>query len=79
MRDGNRSEWLRSEIGCEPVDTCPYDCNEGGNNIAGEVEATDFLELLNQWTMVGTSCDRDADGVDVTDFLDLLNAWGVCP
>ena len=55
---------------------CPYDCGMPSNGMVG---TEDFLELLAQWAMVGTSCDPDNDGVDTADFLNLLAAWGLCP
>ena len=93
FRPPKRERWRDSSVSCTvgfharflpllsgvPLSCCPYDCNEQPNNIAGQVEATDFLALLNQWSQTGTSCDPDADGVDVVDFLGLLNAWGLCP
>ena len=55
---------------------CPWDC--GGDN-DGAVGIVDFLALLGQWTMVGTSCDFDSGGVGIVDFLELLANWGACP
>ncbi len=57
------------------ADTCPWDC--GDDN--GVVTVVDFLGLLGQWGMVGTSCDFDGGGVSVTDYLELLGNWGPCP
>ena len=53
---------------------CPWDCGDGD----GIVGVVDFLTLLNQWGMSGTSCDFNGAGVGVVEFLDLLNAWGPC-
>jgi hypothetical protein len=54
---------------------CPWDCGEPPD---GEVGIVDFLALLAQWDMVGTSCDFDGGGVGIVDFLKLLGAWGPC-
>ncbi len=54
---------------------CPWDCGDG----EGTVGVVDFLALLGQWTMVGSPCDIDGEGVSVTDFLELLKHWGQCP
>ena len=57
---------------------CPWDCG-GDNN--GEVGIVDFLALLSQWTLVGTTCDFGLGdpGVGINEFLDLLGHWGPCP
>ncbi len=60
-----------------PVSTCPWDC--GGAAPDGIVNVVDFLLLLQQWDMVGTSCDFNGAGVDVVEFLALLQHWGTCP
>ena len=54
---------------------CPWDCESTPD---GNVGITDFLELLAQWSMVGTSCDFGA-GVGINAFLELLANWGLCP
>jgi hypothetical protein len=54
---------------------CPYDCGDGN----GSVDLTDFVALLAQWDLVGTSCDPGGDGIDISDFLGLLAALGPCP
>ena len=46
---------------------CPADC--GDND--GVVGINDFLELLTQWTLIGSSCDLDGSGVGINAFLDL--------
>ena len=56
--------------------SCPWDC--GGDN-DGDVGIVDFLAVLAQWDMVGTSCDFDGGGVGIIDFLKLLANWGPCP
>ena len=55
---------------------CPWDCQASPD---GDVGINDFLDLLGQWTQVGTSCDFDGGGVGINDFLDLLAAWGPNP
>ena len=54
---------------------CPWDCGDGDGNVG----IVDFLALLSQWGMTGTSCDFDGGGVGITDFLELLANWGPCP
>ena len=54
---------------------CPADCADND----GVVGISDFLELLSQWTLVGSSCDLDGSGVGINAFLDLLSNWGPCP
>ncbi len=54
---------------------CPWDC--GDQN--GDVGVVDFLGVLIQWGLVGTSCDLDGEGTGVSDFLDVLAHWGPCP
>ena len=56
------------------VVSCPWDCGDGD----GLVGIVDFLELLAQWDIVGTSCDFDGGGVGIVDFLKLLAQWGPC-
>ena len=56
---------------------CPWDC--GDNPPDGEVGIVDFLAVLAQWGMAGSSCDFDSGGVGITDFLELLAHWGPCP
>jgi hypothetical protein len=66
-------------VSCDNVDCgplCPWDCEPTPE---GTVGINDFLEVLAQWSMVGTSCDFDGGGVGINDFLDLLAAWGPCP
>ena len=58
---------------CAPQ--CPWDCEDIPN---GDVGINDFLALLAQWTMVGTSCDFDGGGVGINAFLELLANWGPC-
>jgi hypothetical protein len=59
---------------------CPGDANEDG-----EVDTTDFLNLLMFWgpcLPLPQPCPFDLDDngtVDVIDFLALLNKWGPCP
>ena len=60
----------------ECAGSCPWDCEAIPD---GTVGVNDFLDLLSQWAMVGTSCDFDGGGVGVNDFLDLLANWGACP
>ena len=55
---------------------CPWDC-DGSND--GEVGILDFLTVLGQWGMVGSSCDFDSDGLNINDFLEVLGRWGLCP
>jgi hypothetical protein len=66
------------ELTCEPVVSCPWDC-DGSND--GQVNTVDFFELLAQWNQVGSSCDfgLGAVGVDVVDFFELIARWGQCP
>ena len=60
-------------------DVCPCPWNCGGDN-DGHVGIVDFLALLSQWGLTGTSCDIDGSGaVGIADFLSLLAAWGPCP
>ena len=54
---------------------CPWDCDDGDGNVG----IVDFLALLSQWGMTGTSCDFDGGGIGITDFLLLLANWGPCP
>jgi len=56
-------------------DTCPWDCGDGD----GMVGIVDFLAVLGQWGMVGSSCDFDGSGVGINQFLNLLGHWGPCP
>jgi len=58
---------------------CPWDCQTSGGGSDRDVGINDFLDLLAQWTQVGTSCDFDGGGVGITDFLTLLAHWGPCP
>jgi hypothetical protein len=55
---------------------CPWDCEPAAD---GNVGINDFLELLAQWSLVGSSCDFDGGGVGINAFLDLLANWGPCP
>jgi hypothetical protein len=55
---------------------CPWDC-AGDND--GVVTILEFLTLLAQWGMIGTSCDIGGDGADILDFLEILAHWGPCP
>jgi len=68
---------LRGRAGVPPV-LCPWDCEP---NPQGTVGINDFLELLAQWTQVGSSCDfaGDPNGVGILAFLELLANWGDCP
>jgi len=58
--------------------SCLWDCQvvEDGN-----VGINDFLDLLGQWSQVGSLCDfnEGPPGVGVEDFLALLGHWGPCP
>jgi len=54
---------------------CPWDCANGD----GLVGINDFLAVLAQWGLVGSSCDFDGGGVGISDFLDLLAHKGPCP
>jgi len=54
---------------------CPWDCANGD----GLVGINDFLAVLAQWGLVGSSCDFDGGGVGITDFSELLANWGPCP
>jgi len=56
--------------------SCPWDCEAIPD---GAVGINDFLDLLAQWALVGTSCDFDGGGVGINDFLELLANWGACP
>ncbi len=64
------------DIGAYEFQPCPWDCEPMPN---GDVGINDFLELLAQWTQVGSSCDFDGGGVGINDFLELLANWGPCP
>ena len=66
---------LRGRAGEPPV-LCPWDCQDVPE---GTVGINDFLELLAQWSQVGTSCDFDGGGVGINAFLELLANWGDCP
>ncbi len=55
---------------------CTADCDLPSDK---EVGINDFLALLAQWGMVGSSCDLDGSGVGINDFLLLLANWGPCP
>ena len=58
------------------VDACPMDCD--GTN-TGVVSIADFLAVLAQWGMSGTSCDKDGGaGVAIGEFLAVLATWGAC-
>ena len=56
----------------------PWACQAGPD---GAVGFNDFLDLLAQWTQVGSACDfgDGPPGVGVEDFLSLLANWGPCP
>ncbi len=56
-------------------DTCPWDCGDDD----GMVGIVDFLAVLGQWGMVGSSCDFSGTGVGINQFLKLLGHWGPCP
>jgi hypothetical protein len=56
-------------------DTCPWDCGDDD----GMVGIVDFLAVLAQWGVVGSSCDFDGSGVGIVQFLKLLAHWGPCP
>jgi len=60
---------------CTPP--CPWDCQAVPDQNVG---INDFLDLLGQWTQVGTPCDfgEGPPGVGVEDFLALLGNWGPC-
>ncbi len=60
----------------EPPSLCPWDCEDVPE---GTVGINDFLELLSQWSQVGTSCDFTGGGVGINAFLELLANWGPCP
>ena len=63
-----------------PPEECPWDCDGSiDRSNDGSVGIIDFLTLLAQWGMVGTSCDFDGGGVGIVDFLELLGHWGPCP
>ena len=68
---------LRMRSGVPPV-LCPWDCQAAPD---GAVGINDFLDLLAQWTQVGSACDfgDGPPGVGVEDFLSLLANWGPCP
>jgi len=57
---------------------CPWDCQAVADQNVG---INDFLDLLGQWTQIGTPCDfgEGPPGVGVEDFLALLGHWGSCP
>jgi hypothetical protein len=55
--------------------TCHWSCGDDD----GQVGIVDFLALLSQWGVTGTSCDFNGGGVGIVDFLDLLAHWGPCP
>ncbi len=61
--------------GCASGPACPWDCEDQDGNVG----VVDFLGLLTQWGLVGTSCDLDGEGTGVTDLLDVLAHWGPCP
>ena len=70
---------LRKSVSGTPeaaLPNCPWDCEFTPD---GNVGINDFLELLAQWNMVGTSCDFSGGGVGINAFLDLLANWGACP
>ena len=60
------------------IPPCPWDCGGDNDNNVGIV---DFLAVLAQWELVGSSCDfgKGPPGVGVEDFLQLLANWGPCP
>jgi len=60
------------------VTPCPWDCQAVPDQNVG---INDFLDLLGQWSQVGTPCDfgDGPPGVGVEDFLSLLGHWGPCP
>jgi hypothetical protein len=57
---------------------CPWDCQPVPN---GDVDVPDFLAILAQWGMSGTSCDFGTGdpGVGINEFLDFLANFGPCP
>ncbi|MEE8459994.1 MAG: hypothetical protein V3S08_08970, partial [Phycisphaerales bacterium] len=65
-------------LGAALGDACPWDCQAVPDQNVG---INDFLDLLGQWTQVGTPCDfgEGPPGVGVEDFLALLGNWGACP
>ncbi|MHC4429510.1 MAG: hypothetical protein ACYS0D_13040, partial [Planctomycetota bacterium] len=64
------------DMGTYEFQPCPGDCNPA---VDRDVNSRDFLTLLSQWGVVGSSCDLDGGGVSVTDFLIMLAHWGPCP
>ncbi|MHC4081440.1 MAG: hypothetical protein ACYS15_01820 [Planctomycetota bacterium] len=60
-----------------PAIPCPQDCGDSD----GEVGIADFLAMLSQWGLEGTSCDLGIGhpGVGVEEFLTLIARWGECP
>lgn len=62
---------------CDQALACSADC-VGGDGIVGIEE---FLAVLAQWGMTGSSCDLDAGapGVGIEEFLRILANWGACP
>jgi hypothetical protein len=60
--------------GCE-TSACPWDC--GDRN--GIVDIVDFLAVLSEWGLAGTSCDIDGAGTGPKDFSNVMAHWGPCP
>ncbi len=60
----------------EELILCKGDCGDGDF----QVTVVDFLALLAQWGLIGSSCDMGlgAPGVDIEEFLNLLAHWGAC-
>ncbi|MHC4220538.1 MAG: hypothetical protein ACYSU7_19035, partial [Planctomycetota bacterium] len=60
------------------VEPCPWDCQPVPNQL---VDVPDFLAILAQWGLEGTSCDFGTGdpGVGINEFLDFLANFGPCP
>ncbi len=71
---GTMSTGATEAQGGAPV--CTGDCALPADK---QVGINDFLALLGQWGMIGSSCDLDGSGVGINDFLLLLGNWGPCP
>ena len=72
------SSWTNNagQVFALPPDAlCPWDCEPASD---GNVGINDFLELLSQWGLVGSTCDFDGGGVGINAFLALLANWGSC-
>ena len=88
--DGDALDLLEAiPVSILPVGTGPWGLTlVGGKSVGvtgqigdddGMIGIVDFLALLGQWEMIGSSCDFDGSGVGIVQFLKLLANWGPSP